>query len=67
MLIEFRNALINANAVSALVNYDEDGKKTVRVILGAQDLTFSDVTVNEYSFLVSALCDSNDGWRGAAD
>ena len=63
MLIEFRNAIINASAVSALVLYDEDGKKTVRIILGAHELTFSEVTVNEYSFLVSSLVDSYERWR----
>ena len=62
MMIEFRNAFINAKAVSAVVLYDEDGNKTVRVILGSHELTFSDVTVHEYSFLVSSLVDSYERW-----
>lgn len=55
MLIEFRNAYINTNALAALVVYDDDGKMTVRIMLGAHDLTFNEVTMDELTGLVSSL------------
>ena len=62
MLIEFRNAYINTNALAALVVYDDDGKMSVRIMLGAHDLTFNEVTMDELTNLVSALRAANSGW-----
>ena len=57
MLIEFRNAMINTNAISAIVPYaDDDGTFTVRIMtLGSRGLTFNEVTREELSSLASAM------------
>lgn len=57
MLIEFRNAMINTNAISAIVPYaDDDGTFTVRIMtLGSRGLTFNEVTQEELNSLASAM------------
>ena len=57
MLIEFRNACINANIVAAIVPYvDDGGNFTVDIMLaGSRVLTFREVTLAELTDLVSAL------------